>query len=153
LALVGFVSSGLDAFQGHVMTFEELDARFPNGFGDAEISSVSLDYKSRTATLQLNLRVNPPDSPNSQEYRRGVLTIRGFYYVSIDPPDIGHLFYPSKSKITVDGFSENPETFQLFERLQPTLPPSAFCCRFFVHDWNAFIHIAARDAEFSSTEM
>src|SRR5208282_1874926 len=75
LALVGFVSSGLDAFQGHVMTFEELDARFPNGFGDAEISSVSLDYKSRTATLQLNLRVNPPDSPNSQEYRRGVLTI------------------------------------------------------------------------------
>jgi hypothetical protein len=86
------------------MTFEELDAEFPNGFDDAEITSLTLDYQSRTATLQLNLRLNLPDGPDSQEYRRGVLIVRGFYYVSIEPPDIQHLFYPSDFKITVDGF-------------------------------------------------
>jgi hypothetical protein len=134
------------------MTFEELDAEFPNGFDDAEIIGLSLDYKSRTATLQLSLRLDTPDSPNSQEYRSGVLTIRGFYYVSIEPPDVEHLFYPSGSRITVDGIPEDPTTFQLFEHLKPTLPAGAFCCRFFVYDWNAFIRIAAQHAEFSPTE-
>jgi hypothetical protein len=79
-----------------------------------------------------------------------VLIVRGFYYVSIEPPDIEHLFCPSGSNITVDGLSEDETTFPLFERLKPTLPAGAFCCRLFVHDWNAFIRIAAKDAEFSS---
>lgn len=133
------------------MTFEELDAEFPNGFDDAEITGLTLDYKSRTATMQLSLRLDLPDGPNSVEYRCGVLTIRSFYYVSIDPPDVEHLFYPSGSRITVDGFSEDPTTFQLFEHLKPRLPAGAFCCRFFVHDWNAFIRIAGKAAEFTSS--
>jgi hypothetical protein len=132
------------------MTFEELDAEFPNGFDDAQITNLTLDYQNRTATIQLNLRLNLPNGPNSQEYGRGVLIVRGFYYVLIEPPDIEHLFYPSGSKITVDGLSEDETTFPLFERLKPTLPAGAFCCRLFVHDWNAFIRIAAKDAEFSS---
>ena len=131
------------------MTFEDLDRRFPNGFDDAEILGINVDYRMRTATLQLNLRGNSLDSPDRDAYTRGVLTVRGIYYVSIEPPDYDHLFGPAREKITVDGLPEDPKDFPLFGSLKPKLPFGAFCCRFFVHDWNSFIHIGAADAEFS----
>ncbi len=132
------------------MTFEELDQRFPNGFDDAEITGLSSDYRNRTATLEMNLRGNLPDSPDSQVYRRATLTINGFYYFSIEPPDPDHLFHSdASSKITVDGLPEDPQKFPLFAHLKPALPQTAFCCRFYVHDWNSFIHIAGKEAQFS----
>jgi hypothetical protein len=133
------------------MTFEELDKRFPNGFVDAEIHGLNLDYRTRTATIQLNLSGNLTDSTDRDVYERAVLTIRPFYYLSIDPPDSDHL--PSQwPKITVDGLPEDTAQFPLFENLKSTFPAAMFCCRFYVHDWNSFIHIAARDAEFSWIE-
>lgn len=131
------------------MTFEELDQRFPNGFDDAEITSLTVDYQGRVVKIQLNLRCNLPDSSNRDEYTRAVLTVREFYYFSIEPPDADHLFYPGRSKITFDGLPEDPHTFPLFGHLKSKLPVGAFCCRFYVHDWNSFIHMAATDAEFS----
>ncbi len=130
------------------MTFEELDQRFPNGFDDAEIISVALDYQNRTARLQLNLRGNAPDSPNCDEYQQAVLLLNGFYYFVIEPPDADHLWYPQRS-IQVNGYAEDASQFPLFEHLRPKLSANAFCCRFYVHDWNSFIHVAARDAQFS----
>ena len=131
------------------MTFEELDRRFPNGFSDAEITFIAVDYGERAATLHLNLRGNPPESADRDVYSRAVLRATGIYYVSIDPPDPGQLFYPRREKITVDGLPEDPQDFPLFNHLVPKLSVGSFCCRFFVHDWNSFIHIAAADAEFS----
>lgn len=77
------------------MTLEELDALYPNGFDDAEIVNVNLDYRNRTVELQLNLRGNPPDSPNEDEYQQAILVLRGFYYFVLEPPDADHLWYPS----------------------------------------------------------
>jgi hypothetical protein len=131
------------------MTFEELDQRFPNGFDDAEITGLTIDYSTRKATVQLNLRGNLPEKPNSDEYRHAVLTLHRFYYFSIEPPDPDHLFSPERSKITVDGMPDDPHQFPLFERLRTTMPVGTFCCRFYVHDWNSFIHVAAQNAEFS----
>lgn len=133
------------------MTFEELDQRFPNGLYDSEIVSVNINYESRTAKLQLNLRGNPPDSPNRDEYQRALLRLNGFYYVVIEPPDADHLSYPHRS-IQVNGYPEDVSQFPLFGDLKPKLSGGAFCCRFYVHDWNSFIHIAATDAQFSWVE-
>ena len=74
-----------------------------------------------------------------------------FYYFSIDPPDADHLTY-REQKIQVDGLPEDPSKSPLFESLNPTLPAGAFCCCFYVHDWNSFIPIAAEDAQFSWVE-
>jgi len=131
------------------MTFEELDASFPNGFDDAEVLGIRIDYFTREARLSLNLRGSPPEDPEADEYERAELAVYGLYYFSIEPPDPSHLFYPEISKITVDGLPEDPEHFPLFEVLRPKLGANAFCCRFFVHDWNSFIHLAAKDAQFS----
>jgi hypothetical protein len=134
------------------MTFEQLDRNFPNGFVDAEMTALSLDYGSRAATLHLNLRGNLPDSADSQQYGRAVLTLLGLYYFAIDPPDLDHLFYPRQLKVVFDGMPEDSEQFPLFEHLKPELPGGAFCCRFYIHDWNSFIHMAAKDAQFSWLE-
>ncbi|HTC64442.1 MAG TPA: hypothetical protein VK709_16500 [Candidatus Saccharimonadales bacterium] len=133
------------------MTFEELDQRFPNGFVDAEIRNLSVDYRNRTVVLEMNLRGNPPDSAKRDEYRRATLTARGFYYFSMEPPDPEHL-HIQRPKITVDGFSEDSANFHLIQHLKTDLHVDTFICRFFVHDWNSFIHIAAKDAEFLWTE-
>ena len=133
------------------MTFEELDQRFPNGFDDAEITSLTLDYQDRTAKLQLNLRGNPPDGPNRDEYQQAVLLLNGFYHFAIEPPDADYLWYPQRS-IQVNGYAEDASQFPLFEHLKPKMSGDAFCCRFYVHDWNSFIHIAAKDAQFSWVE-
>jgi hypothetical protein len=134
------------------MTFDELDTLYPNGFADAEIVSLGLDYQKRTAELQLNLRGNQPDGPRCDEYRRAVLTLCGFYYLVIEPPDADHLWYPIRA-VQISAYSEDAHQFSLFEHLKPTLPAGAFCCRFYVHDWNSFIHIAASEAQFSWAKM
>ncbi|HEY4950598.1 MAG TPA: hypothetical protein VIH88_09715 [Candidatus Acidoferrales bacterium] len=133
------------------MTFEELDQKFPNGFDDAEISSVTINYQNRTANVQLNLRRNSPDGPDRDVYERAELKVVRFYYFSVEPPDTDHLTFREK-RIQVDGFPEDPSKFPLFESLRPTLPAGAFCCRLYVHDWNSFIHIAAEGAQCSWIE-
>lgn len=133
------------------MTFEELDALYPNGLDDAEVDKLILDYRNRTIEMQLRLRRNSPDSPNADEYQAAILLLRGFYYFVIEPPDGDHLWYPERP-VQVSGYPEDGSQFPLFERLRPKLSSGAFCCRFYVHDWNAFIHVAARDAQFSWAE-
>jgi len=131
------------------MTFEELDARFPNGFDDAEILAITVDYVERAATFRLRLRPNPPESPDRDVYSGATLNLKDLYYLSVEPPDAEHLFHPGHGRITVDGLSEDPKASALQKRLSTRLAPGAFCCRFYVHDWNSFIHVAAARAEFS----
>lgn len=132
------------------MTFEELDQRFPNGFDDAEITAIAIDYSRRQAILKLNLRQTSPDGPDRDVYTHAQVRVVDFYYFSIEPPDSDHVFPVEREKITVDGLPEDPNDFEPFANIKSKLPDGAFHCRFFVHDWNSFIHVAARDAEFSS---
>jgi hypothetical protein len=133
------------------MTLDQMFERFPNGLDDTEITNLTIDYKNRTATLLLNLRANPPDGPHRDEYSRAVLTVRGFYYFSIDPPDDEHLS-TNRSKITMDAHEEDPLKFPLFAHVKSKLPADAFCSRFYVHQWNSFIHVAAPIAELELAE-
>ena len=129
------------------MTFEELDRQFPNGLDDAEITGISIGYSDHTATILIGMRGNPPDHPDRDVYAPAALMLRGVFYFSIEPPDDDHVLGREKDKITVDGFSEDEE-FPLFRHVKSKLPPDAFCCRFFVHDWNSFIHLASAEATF-----
>jgi hypothetical protein len=131
------------------VTLEELDQKYPNGLNDTKVTSLVIDYRSRTAMMHLSMRGNPPDSPDSQGYAPATLSIKGFWYISIEPPDPDHVLGWNRSAIQVDGFPEDPKQFPLFERVKSELPAGAFSCRLFVHDWNSFIHIAGQDAELS----
>ena len=129
------------------MTFEELDSQFPNGFDDAEIMKISIDYSHQTANLIIRMRGNPPDHPDRDVYSSAALELGGMLYFSIEPPDDDHVLGRAEGKITVDGLPEDEE-FPLFRQIKSKLPSDGFCCRFFVHDWNSFIHLASAKARF-----
>jgi hypothetical protein len=101
----------------------------------------------------MNPRCNPAESPDRDLYEKVVLKASEVYYVSIESPDPAHLLDPEQKKITVDGLPEDPHDFSQFRHLKPKLPAGAFFCRFFVHDWNSFIHIAAAEAELSRVAL
>jgi hypothetical protein len=42
------------------MTFEEVEAQAPNGFHDAKIDSLSLDYKAGVLTLSMRVLAGTP---------------------------------------------------------------------------------------------
>lgn len=131
------------------MTLDEMDTKYPNGLNDAQITAMAVDYQNRNATIHLKMRCNRPDSTCRDVYSHATLELRKFYYFTVEAPDVDNLSDSRANGITVDALPEDAETFPPFRHLEVELPEGAFCCRFFVHDWNAFIHVAAVDAQLS----
>ena len=131
------------------MTFGQLDQELPNGFHDAEVHSITLDYFSGTVTLDVDFWVGDLDSPNREDHRRGMLTATGLLFCSIEPPDPSYPFLPDGAPITVSGDSADSDTFPALAGLSHRFPAGSSCYRFFVNGWNSFIYIAATDVQIS----
>ena len=131
------------------MTLAELNTSLPNGFHDAEIFSFELDYRAGTARFNMSLLVGWPEDPepDRQAYQEAALKITGLCFCSIEPPYSTYPFLPHGGPIYVSGDPAKPDHLPSLPDLAAKFPAGAWCYRFFVHDWNAFIHIAARDAE------
>ena len=127
------------------MTFEELDKELPNGFHDAELHDLRIDYVSGSAILRMGLDFGSYDRSNSPDYRVGELRVSGLYFCSIETPDPNYPYLPDGSPLNVSGDPGKPETRRALEELSSTLPPGVRCFRLFVNEWNSFIYIAARD--------
>ena len=98
------------------MTLDEIDTKHPNGLHDAQITAIAVDYQNRTATIQLKMRCNPPDSPYRDVYDHATLVLHQFHYFSIEPPDSDHVS-SAHGGITVDGLEEDAQTFPAFRHL------------------------------------
>jgi hypothetical protein len=131
------------------MTFEELDNKLPNGFHDAELHTVRIDYVGGSAVLRMAFDFGNPEGSKREDYRTGDLRISGLYFCVIDPPDPTYRYVPHGSALNISGGRAKPDTFPALEKLSRTLPPGASCYRFFVHEWNSFINIAAKDVQVS----
>jgi hypothetical protein len=129
------------------MTFEELDARYANGFSDARLLRIEVDYAARTAEIRFSMRLAMPDSSDAAEYSLTRLRLENLHYLVIEAPDEASRLQHLGKPITVDGLPEDGEKFPLFTELGAK--EEAFCCRLFVHDWNSFIHVAAATAGFT----
>jgi hypothetical protein len=130
------------------LTLNELDEALPNGFHDAEIFSFELDYVAAVAKFRLNLLVGWSDDPEPerQAYQEATLVVSGVCFFSIDPPSPTYPFLPDGKPICVSGDPAKPDHLASLPGLAAKLPHDTWCYRFFVHDWNAFIHIAGREA-------
>lgn len=131
------------------MTLDELDQKLPNGFHDAHIFSIELDYATGTAKLHLSLWVGSLDdpSPERDEYHEANLIVTGLCFCSIDPPSPSYPFLPDGSPVDASGDPAKPDHLPSLPDLSAKCPSGTWYYRFFISDWNAFIHIAARDAE------
>ena len=123
------------------MTFDEWDHKLPNRFHDAEISTLEIDYPRRTMTLHMRLL-----SLIDGEYIAAVVAVTGLQFCSIGAPSPKYP-YQRKTAITVGGDPAKSDHLPELDELTPTFPKDVASYRFFVHDWNNFIYIAAADVD------
>ena len=126
------------------MTIEELERTLPNGFHDAEISTIRLDYVKRIASMELSIWVDDLEvSPRFKElYRDAVLEFEGMQIMILDPPDPGYSFARAEPLwVDLDQRPADPP-IPTFAKL----PQGSFVARFYVRDWNSWISIAATSA-------
>jgi hypothetical protein len=134
-------------------TFEEIDNEF--GFHDAFMHDLRIDFVNGTAVLHMALDFGDPDGPKREDYRVAKLQVSGLCFCSIDPPHTGgwdapnRRYMPRGYPLGVGGDSGKPGTRIPLEALSQTPPLGISVYRFFVHDWNSFIIIAAKDVQIS----
>jgi hypothetical protein len=132
------------------MNIEELAAELPNGLHDAFLRSYSSDPKEQLAEFVLDVWIGDLHSsvPSERERRRPArLDLLGVAYLVVENADPR---YPgtSASPIQIDLCSAdgNPD-------LARQVPEGGFAGRFFVTEWNASIHFAAREARLAWLEV
>jgi hypothetical protein len=128
------------------MKLEEPEKTWPNGLHDSKVSQIAVDYQQRKLTLDLDVWTGDMTNnrPELREaYRRGHMLISGLLFAVMEPPDPRYPFLNS-DRLTVDGCDMSKN---LSAALMNSLPAGAFFRSLWVHEWNAFIHIASRNAE------
>ena len=132
------------------MTLDEWDLKLPNGFHDAKIFSIAIDYVAGIAKFHVALHVGWSDDPEPEcdEYQDAEMVVTGLSLCSIDPPD-PERFRTDGRPICVGGDPAQPDHLPALPELLAKCPPGTWCYRFYVHDWNRFIHVAAIDAQVS----
>lgn len=128
------------------MTLDELAATLPNGFRDAELDSLHLDYANRVATLAMSFCISDPASDEPDEYRRAAVTLHGLQFCVLDPPD-GRRNYSRPEPLWVDLVARPGRP-----GLPQDLPPRTFTATLFVSQWNACVYLAALHTTFAWVE-
>jgi hypothetical protein len=121
----------------------ELEEGLPNGLHDSRLRTVSSDPSTGRAEFILDVWLGDLGSavPAERErYRRARLELLGLAYLIVDAPDPR---YPltDQSPVQIDACAADDDP----ERSR-RVPPGGFAGRFFVTEWNGFIHFAAMDA-------
>lgn len=128
------------------MTLVELEKTLPNGLHDARVSRITIDYRKRKLTLDLDVWVGDMDSDSHEvreAYEPAQVLIDGLLFAVLEPPDAAYPFSNSVG-LTVDGCDMRKS---LSAELISSLPADAFFRSLWVNEWNAFIHIGARNVE------
>jgi hypothetical protein len=132
------------------VNIEQIEADLPNGFHDAILRNFSSDSGEQRAEFVLDVWVGDLHSRVESErerWRPALLELRGLVYLVTDPRDPR---YPAAegAPVRIDGCGpdDNPE-------LARQVPEGGFAGRFFVTEWNAFIHFSALDARLTWLEV
>lgn len=81
------------------MWFDKLEDSLPNGFHDAILQKISIDYLSCKAELRLGVDVSDCETMQEPVYRTVLLKVDGFHNVKIEEPN-GNDFEPEE-EITI----------------------------------------------------
>jgi len=125
------------------VTLNELEAQLPNGFHDALLRSHSSEPGEQRAEFVLDVWVEDLDSSvmlEREPYRPAHLELFGLAYLVVDEPDPAYLA-KSGAPLRIDACPADENADRARQ-----VPEGGFAGRFFVIEWNAFIHFAAREA-------
>jgi hypothetical protein len=128
------------------MTPDEIAASLPNGFHDAELKSLAIDYVKREARLILDMWIGEMQPEEEREtYRLAEFTLSDLLFWVTEPP---HPDYPFKEagaqRIDMGALETLPQRDAV---KLPPLPQEYFGNWIFVVSWNAFIYFAAKNSE------
>ncbi len=130
------------------MTIDELAQTLPNGFHDAEVDSIRIDYVRREIEMEMHIWVGDVSSADFNErecYCLATLTLSGLRYCCIEPPDSCYPYQKSRS-ITVDTRAVESLTKPPQTQLPDSTHRVGFTNWFFVQQWNSFIYVSAQTA-------
>ena len=131
------------------MQFKEVEDSLPNGFHDAVVQTVTMDYVSRKAVIKMQLWVGDLDAATEIEreaHKAAELHLSDVLYFVIDAPDPKYKF-AERRELRIDAGGADEESAPAPPIPLAQLPAGASAHWFFVNDWNSFIHIAAMDAQ------
>lgn len=127
----------------------EIESHLPNGFHDAILESITVNFSSGVARLDLQLFVGDPDAIVEEEreaYKKATLCLSDLVYVVIEAPACTDEC-PKTGPLRIDGGNASADSVPAAARPPKLLPSGAFAYWFFVEHWNSFIHVAARGAD------
>ncbi len=135
------------------MQLVELEYSLPNGFHDALLEGIEVDYIAQKALMRMQLHVGDPDGATEDEreaYKRAELDLSGVLYFVIDAPDPKYS-YSKKGELWLDAGDARVGRGSVRAAPAPPipvehLPDGASAYWFFVGNWNSFIHVAAMSA-------
>lgn len=125
------------------MTLAEIDAELPNGFHDAEVGRIDIDFRSRVVILELDVwigDVGMPADAGRELYRPARLEVRGFSYFVVERPH-SESPYAKPGPLELDFCGPEPIGDL------PATRAGEFAATFFVADWNSCFSLSAADAE------
>jgi len=125
------------------MNIDQLEADLPHGFHDSLLRMFSSDMDERRAEFVLDVWVGDLQSDVNAErerYRPARLELLGLGYLIVDGRDHRQADVDlTPVQIDVRDADDDPERAR-------QVPAGGFAGRFFVTEWNAFIHFAALEA-------
>jgi hypothetical protein len=128
-------------------TIAEIERTLPNGLHDAILKRYVVDYELASAELSFDVWVgdlNSDKDSTREAYRSGKLTLLGLDYLVVEPPDLSVASKPGPFACSVSATDEvNPQV------KLPNGVENGFRESFFLYSTNSFIHICAKNAEFT----
>jgi len=125
------------------VNLDELQTGLPNGLHDAILRTFSTDPNEGRAEFILDVwlgDLHSADPKERERYRPARLELVGLAYLVVEDPD-PRSHANAESPVQIDACGPDDD-----EARASQLPPGGFAGRFFVTEWNAFIHFAALDA-------
>lgn len=126
------------------MSLKELEGSLPNGFHDARIKKINLNYEKRIIVLEIAVDISNPDT-DLPEYRVGKIVISNFLFCVIEQPDNKYITLANEG-LWISGSDQiSPEDLPM--KITAQLPEGSFVHRFFINNWNAFLYLVAMDSQ------
>lgn len=131
------------------MTFEEIEQELPNGFHDAEIRTIAVNFVDRSIAVGMDLHFGSEGDSDPERHRSGTLKVESFCLFFIEPPDPRYRFVPNGSPLNASGDSVTTGKDPAVDGLLRNLPTGVTLYRFFLDDWNSFLYLGGANVEFS----
>jgi hypothetical protein len=125
------------------VNLDELEAELPNGLHDSLLRTFSSDPVEGRAELILDVWLGDLHSPEDLERERrrpARLELLGLTYLVVDDPDPGYAPVEG-APVQIDTCAADDDPARSRQ-----IPDGGFAGRFFVTQWNSFIHFAALEA-------